>query len=270
MVPTDNRSSRYRTAVNRSVARRRAALAALALMPGVACSAYDDAEVFRTATTVPTESTDTATDATAAEPFTEASPETTATGTDTTAAPTTEPVAEPVAETATTATPVVESTTAPTTAPAVAAFAAGAELAVSFTFSPTEGGRRIENPYIAVWVEDTNGNLVRTISLWYEQSQEGPKWLSHLSRWTSVTNESVDTTTSGATRVPGEYTVAWDGVADDGSVIADGEYVLFVESSRRGGAYDITTTPISVGGSGFSVQLPDSGELTAVSAELLA
>jgi thiamine biosynthesis lipoprotein len=87
---------------------------------------------------------------------------------------------------------------------------------------------------------------------------------------TSVTDAALDATTSGATRVPGEYTVAWDGVEDDGNVIADGDYVLFVEAARRGGAYDITTTPIAVTNSGFSVQLPDSGELTAVSAELVA
>lgn len=277
MVPTDNRSSRYRTAVNRSVARRRAALAALALMPGVACSAYDDAEVFRTATTIPTENAD-ATDTSVVEPFTEAVAETTETIVD--------QGAEPAAQSTTTSAPVVETTTEPaatdpaitepattepaTTLPTVATFAAGAELAVSFTFSPTDGGRRIENPYIAVWVEDTSGTLVRTISLWYEQSEEGPKWLSHLSRWTSVTDSSVDTTTSGATRVPGDYTVVWDGVADDGSVVADGEYVLFVEASRRGGAYDITNTQITVSGGGFFVQLPDSGELTAVSVELFA
>lgn len=274
MVPVENHASRYRIAVRRTVAKRRAALAALALMPGVACSAYDDAEVFRTATTVPVGSADAAADPTSTEPFTEA----TANSTSSTTAPAgtepttpleaTVPTSEAVAETTTTT---ASSTTASTTTvSAVPAFVDGAELAVSFTFTPTDGGRRIENPFIAVWVEDTSGNLVRTISLWYEQTEEGPKWLSHLSRWTSATNAAVDTTTSGATRVPGDYTVAWDGVADDGSVVADGDYVLFVEAARRGGAYDITTAPITVANSGFSVQLPDSGELTAVSAELVA
>lgn len=265
----------------RALASRRAALAALALVPGAACSAYDDAEVFRSATTVadtsqgPTTDLPSATDS-QADTTTTIEPSTSETETsETVTSETVTSVAQPAGrEPTVTETTIPETTAAQTTttpAPIQAAsFANGAELAVSFNFSPTAGGRRIENPFIAVWVEDSAGDLVRTISLWYEQSEEGPKWLSHLSRWTSTTNSAVDTTTSGATRVPGDYTVVWDGTGDDGAIIPDGEYTLFVESARRGGAYDLTSTPITIGAGVFATPLPDSGELTAVSTELIA
>ncbi len=272
MFPRDTRTSHYRTAVLRSLRRRKAALAAIAVLPGLACSTYDDAETFRSATTVPAadNSIDTATDidatGTSAPGTASEAPNDTAAATVPATAPTVDSQAEATAE-STEASP---STAPETVQSSESAFVSGAELAVSFTFTPTAGGRRIENPFIAVWVEDTEGNLVRTISLWYEQHEESPEWLAHLTQWTSATNLSIDATTSSATRIPGEYTVTWDGVGDDGAIIEDGEYVLFVEAARRGGAYDITSTPISVNGDGFAIDLSDSGELTAVSAELVA
>ncbi len=263
MIPRDSRTSHYRTAVLRSLRRRKAALAAIAVLPGLACSTYDDAETFRSATTVPAADSATSTSAADASETTTDAPSDTASAT----VPATVPTVDSQAD-ATVAT--TEASTTTTSEAALPAFASGAELAVSFTFTPTDGGRRIENPFIAVWVEDTDGNLVRTISLWYEQHEDAPEWLAHLTQWTSATNLNIDATTSSATRIPGEYTVTWNGVGDDGSVVTDGEYVLFVEAARRGGAYDITSTPISVNGDGFSIDLTDSGELTAVSAELVA
>jgi len=139
MVPADSRSSRYRTAVQRAILNRRAALAALALVPGVACGTYDDAELFRSTTTVPEETEAAATDtAPAADKATS----------DTAA------VTVPAPVTATTQTPETTTTQVQT---ATTAFAAGAELAVSFTFTPAPGGRRIENPIIAVGVENADG-----------------------------------------------------------------------------------------------------------------
>lgn len=265
MTPMDPHTSRYRIAVRRSLTTRRAALAALALVPGVACSTYDDAEVFRSATTIP--STESVDDAAATDITTDAVPDTA------TSSPTPTDATPVDTEPSTTVAP-TDTANAPDThvssESSAGAFVSGAELAVSFTFTPTAGGRRIENPFIAVWVEDTAGNLVRTISLWYEVHEESAEWLAHLTQWTAATDATIDTTTSGATRIPGEYTVTWDGVDDDGAVVADGEYVLFVEAARRGGAHDVTSAMLTVGGDGFDVTLPDSGELTALSAELVA
>ena len=58
---------------------------------------------------------------------------------------------------------------APTTAavtqpPSGDALPASAELQVNFTYSAS--GDRVRNPYIAVWVETVDGEMVNTISLW--------------------------------------------------------------------------------------------------------
>jgi hypothetical protein len=71
---------------------------------------------------------------------------------------------------------------------------------------------------------------------------------------------------SGATRVAGDYTVAWDGTGLDGELVPQGDYVLFVEAAREHGPYEITSQQVAVGTEAFIVALPDDGELANLSA----
>ena len=232
MFPSKPSQSRYLQAVRRSTLARAVAVGALTLVP-VACG-NDDAGAFSASSdTISAESTTTDT-----------------TTTDSSSA------AAPVAEAPTTAVVPADSATFPT----------GAEVVVDFTFASSSGGQ-VKNPYVAVWVEDGAGNLVQTISLWY-QSGKGTKYLSDLRAWASASGGDIDSTTSGATRAAGTYSVAWDGTDADGNPVAQGDYVLFVEAAREHGPYEITSTPITIGNDGFTVSLADNGELADLSATL--
>jgi hypothetical protein len=151
--------------------------------------------------------------------------------------------------------------------PAGPAFPTGGEVMVNFTFTPEEG-RRIRNPYVAVWVEDTAGNLVRTVALWWDKSSEGQRWLRHLTRWDAL-GASTDTPSSGATRAAGTYSVTWDGADLNGNVVPQGDYVLYIEGAREHGPYELITQPITVGAATFTTPMADSGELTAASVALM-
>jgi hypothetical protein len=242
--------------VRRSRLGRAAAISAVALFPLAACG-DDDAQVFS------------ASSVTVSNP---ATVPTTAGGSPaapvTTAPVTTAPVRS-TAPTATTATSKATTppTTAPVAAPASGTFPAGGQLVVDFTFAVTQPGRQIRNPYVAVWVEDPAGKLVQTIGLWYMQGQKGQKWLSDLRGWYSASNGRMPVTT-GATRVPGAYSVAWNGTGSDGKPVPAGNYVLFVEAAREHGPYEITSAPITIGAAGFTVPLADNGELIKLSATL--
>ena len=51
------------------------------------------------------------------------------------------------------------------------------ELAVDFEINPPDGSATAR-PYVAVWLEDQDGNPVRTLSLWVEKSGAASRWIS--------------------------------------------------------------------------------------------
>ncbi|MFM7535548.1 MAG: DUF2271 domain-containing protein [Acidimicrobiales bacterium] len=260
MPPVEDSPSHYAAAVRRSRLGRAAAISAVALFPLAACG-DDDAQVFSASSV--------AASTTAAAPVSMPTSR---------AASTAVPVTAPGSAAATTApkaTAAPAATTAPTASTATAApaggsasgtFPAGGQLVVDFTFAVGQPGRQIRNPYVAVWVEDQAGNLIQTISLWYQQGK-GQKWLSDLRSWYSASNGRVPVTT-GATRAPGSFSVAWNGAGADGKPVPAGNYVLFVEAAREHGPYEITSAPITIGPAGFTIPLTDKGELTKLSATL--
>ena len=239
VFPRRRTSSRYRTALLRGRPVR--SLAAVGILTIAAGCGDDDTAVFEGAQ-VP-----------AAAPTTAPADSSTTTETATTVVPTT-----------------TESTASTDTVSAAAAFPAGGELLVDFTFSPTSNGERIHNPYIAVWVEDLDGNLVDTVSLWFETGGRGTRWLRTLRQWSDLTGEVVDPSSSGATRSAGTYTVAWDGLDADGAPIAPGTYQLFVEAAREDGPYELSSALVDFDGTEFDLALPDDGELSNLSARLVA
>ena len=257
VTPTRPLQTRYAATVRRTRLARAAAFAALIAIPGIACG-NNDADVFGGAAT---DTGPTPTVATSADPSTSAGT-TNAVVTDPT--PATTPDAASTDTSADTSTASIDPT-ATSSVGSGATFPTGGELAVAFSFRPGSG--RIDNPYIAVWVEDVDGNLVQTISLWYEAGK-GDKYLPDLPQWYSASGQGSDVTMSGATRTAGDYSVAWDGTDLDGNTVTAGDYTLFVEAAREHGPHEITSSPITIGADGFTVALPADGELADVSATL--
>ena len=149
------------------------------------------------------------------------------------------------------------------------------QLTVNFSFAPVAGGGRVNNPFVAVWIEDATGALLRTVSLWFKASES--KYVNELRRWYSVDRARVakggaDTmrTISGATRVAGTYSVTWDGKNNDGVLATQGNYFVCIEAAREHGPYELIRESITIGSTAFQKQLPPSGELTAASVAFVA
>jgi len=181
-----------------------------------------------------------------------------------------------VASTATVVAP--SSTKAPSPVaekPAAGSFDPANEVAVTFAYT-ADGGFRVRNPYVAVYIEDTAGTLVRTIDL-SVQLGKGLRWLPDLSRWfradqhrLNLGGADVVHTMSTATRVPGTYTVSWDERDEHRALVPLGDYYLCIEGAREKGPYELIREQITIGYAAFSKQLPPNGELTAASVELRA
>lgn len=157
-------------------------------------------------------------------------------------------------------------TTSATDSPAPAtrqAGSTGSQLQINFTYE-ADGGR-VHSPYIAVWIEDPAGDLVQTVSLWYKSDES--KYLRDLKRWSSKNNSAALTT--GATRIPGSFAVAWDGTELDGAAVDAGDYFVCIEAAREDGPYQLIRELVAVSETLTPTPLTPNGELTAASVELI-
>jgi hypothetical protein len=121
------------------------------------------------------------------------------------------------------------------------------ELSVSLTL-PRFDTARARRPYVAVWIEDSDHNPVRTIALWTEK----PRYLPDLKEWyredeahRSEGGLDPATTLSTATRPPGSYTLTWDGKDNEGKPVKVGKYTVCIEAAREHGGYDIQRQELS-------------------------
>ncbi|MFB9993069.1 DUF2271 domain-containing protein [Deinococcus oregonensis] len=142
-------------------------------------------------------------------------------------------------------------------------WAAGMALNVAFTVA-TQATGRVKRPYVAVWIEDTQGNPVRTLTVWTQQSRMNPRWLGELRRWYRESGALVSTVSS-ATRNPGSYAVAWDGKTDKGALAAQGEYYVCIETAREHGPYSLIREKVTVAGSAFKKALGADQDIEAAS-----
>lgn len=138
---------------------------------------------------------------------------------------------------------------------------ASASLKVDFTFAAggDGGGGPARNPYIAVWIESTGEEMVGTLAIWHAQQNE--RWLHELKRWYTVSGGFEVNT--GPTRVPGTYSVQWNGVGREGSRVPSGQYFICIEAAREHGPYELIREPLTLGTAAVSKQLAPQGELTA-------
>lgn len=251
-----NPRSRYEAVSRRAFLTRSLAIGAVVLVPGLACGGTNDREALAD----PAPSSSAATPSTATP--TTATPTTSAatTATTTSAAPSTAPAATAAPTTAAPAT-----TAAPPTTAALVAGTGVSPMTIQFTFAA--GGGRVRNPYVAVWLEDASGAMVRTVALWFENGK-GTRWLPDLRRWYQSAGSAMDqtiATVSSATRAPGSYAVVWDGSADSGAPVAPGSYFICIEAAREHGPYELIREAVTLGPAPLSMTLPDNGELTGAS-----
>jgi hypothetical protein len=141
------------------------------------------------------------------------------------------------------------------------------ELAVDLEIAAQQGSR-YHRPYVAVWVEDAGGRPVRTLSVWVNTSGRGPRYIRELRRWFSMERSQEDAggpdlvaTVSSATRLPGQYTVTWNGRDDRGTVVDQGSYRLVIEAAREHGSYQLMQQDLTLGAKPVAADLGSNEEI---------
>jgi len=146
------------------------------------------------------------------------------------------------------------------------AIPASAKVDVAFTYAPSASGfGPAHSPFVAVWVEDSDGNFVNTVSVWYNPPK-GERWINHLESWFSAADGTDVDAVTGATRPAGTYSVTWDGTDTEGNRVPSGDYVVYVEAAREHGPHSLSSGNIELGSAKTSVSFADSEELSAVAA----
>jgi len=126
---------------------------------------------------------------------------------------------------------------------------------------PSKSGQ-YHNPYVAIWIEDTAGNSVRTLALWRERA----KWLKDLRRWwrkVGRKNQTLVDAVSSATRAAGRYSLTFNHLDDKGVPIAHGDYFLRIEVVREKGGRTISKQAISIDGQPHAYPLAATAELNS-------
>ncbi|WZO97521.1 DUF2271 domain-containing protein [Isosphaeraceae bacterium EP7] len=150
------------------------------------------------------------------------------------------------------------------------------EVVVEFEIvKPATEQGRYRRPYIAVWVEDKDGQPVRTLALWVSQGGAGPfQWLPDLRRWFAADQErkkfdktDMVLTISRPTRPPGKYSVIWDGKDNKKKPLGPGQYTLCIDSAREHGTSESIRQEINVGGDTFRVTAEGNAEVSSAAFE---
>jgi thiamine biosynthesis lipoprotein len=140
------------------------------------------------------------------------------------------------------------------------------EVSINFTLAKFEGQSR--RPYVAVWVEDANGIMVKTLAVWINK----PRWLPDLKEWYRKnakpyrpTAEAPVISNSSATRPPGAYSLKWDGKNEKGELMPPNKYTIFIEVAREHGTYQILKQVVNCNNKEESFTLTPNVEVSAAS-----
>lgn len=107
-------------------------------------------------------------------------------------------------------------------------------LEVSFDFARST---TLASNQFAIWIEDSNSNLVKTIYVTnftanggYARRKESlPTWVSK-AKPAELTESEIDAVT-GATPRTGRHIYKWDGTDENGNKVANGTYTVYVEGT---------------------------------------
>jgi thiamine biosynthesis lipoprotein ApbE len=125
------------------------------------------------------------------------------------------------------------------------------------------GGRGgLKRPYVAVWVENAAGKLVRVLAFWADK----PRYYSELSSFFNATgrDQNVLYSIARATRPPGGYQLLWDGLDDQRKPVPVGSYRIVVETNQEHGTYGKQSGNIDCGDAPSMLSLPATANFDPV------
>lgn len=123
---------------------------------------------------------------------------------------------------------------------------------------PLQPSERYRPPYLALWIATDDGIPVRQLLVLGDRSRylrELPQWWRHYGRDDEAAVHGI----ARPTRLPGQYSLVWDGRDDLGRPRPPGEYRIEVEAAREHGIHQRLSIPIANGSHG-AMHSPRAGD----------
>ncbi|HTK35847.1 MAG TPA: DUF2271 domain-containing protein [Caulobacteraceae bacterium] len=149
------------------------------------------------------------------------------------------------------------------TADAVAGAAAlpwPARFAVTVDYTLPQKEARAYAPYVAIWVTDDDGKLVRGLAMLggkLDYVSENYIWWRRFGR----ARPQLVAAISRPTRRAGRYSVVWDGKNDDGQPVGQGKYTVHIEAIRENGLHSYQAMEVTLGNDPVQAMAPPGEEL---------
>jgi len=147
--------------------------------------------------------------------------------------------------------------------------AAAAELTVSVEIPRLEVAE-YHKPYVAIWLEAKGGKELTNLAVWYDHKMkdgEGAKWLKDMRQWWRRTGRELEMPVdgiTGATRAPGEHSVAFKVGEAPLRALPAGSYELVVEAAREVGGRELLRLPFDWPPKAAAAEAKGEHELGAV------
>jgi thiamine biosynthesis lipoprotein ApbE len=138
---------------------------------------------------------------------------------------------------------------------------AGHGVKVQWELKPLEE-RPAERAYVAVWVEDAQGQHVATVAVWGNNR----RWLPSMKGWWKFGRADTEfvTATTRATRPAGKYEVQWDGKDQAGRAVPAGTYTVWVETCYEHGGHVLRSAAIACGSETAVAEIGESSHYAGV------
>jgi len=127
------------------------------------------------------------------------------------------------------------------------------------------GGRGVKRPYVAAWIEDTSGRLVRVLAFWADK----PRYYTELASFYTLIgrDERRLSNLARATRSAGNYHLVWDGLDEKQMPVEAGSYRVVIETNQEHGSYGKQSGVIVCGDQPAQITLSATANFEAVTVE---
>ncbi|MEZ6186631.1 MAG: DUF2271 domain-containing protein [Planctomycetota bacterium] len=160
----------------------------------------------------------------------------------------------------------------------IAPWPEGYRVELGLSLNDSTPDQRFKRHGLAAWVEDLSGQRVRILALWFDRNEL--KYIKDLptfweEAWLAAGESSEVSSVrrwTRASRAPGHYTLAWDGLDDAGRKVPQGTYRLRIDVNREHGPPNgresptVATVELRCAAEPASAEAADQPELSEVRA----